>query len=138
VRNGLERADPKHFPRAGAKHRDIGLRSFETCGDRRGVREQHLALLGQLDETRAAESIDEPRSGDSFECEDLAADGRLRVPEGRRGRAERALARNGLERCEMAQLDAVPPRLQTRRSHEQDGWSERSIMLIQTPHAVLG
>ena len=48
------------------------------------------------------------RADELLEPGDLLADGRLRVAEAFRGPAEGALALDGLQRREMAQLDAQP------------------------------
>ena len=58
-----------------------------------------------------AHAHEEPRADQALEREDLPADGRLRVAEAARGGAERALGRDGAERDQMAQLDAVPVRV---------------------------
>ena len=58
---------------------------------------------------------------DPLEQRDLLADRRLRVPEGPRRAAERALARDGVERGEVAHLDAEPT---IKVSHQLQNYSE--------------
>ena len=57
---------------------------------------------------RAARALDEPLADDPLERRDLLADRRLRVAEPFRRAAERALVRERLQRCEVADLDAEP------------------------------
>jgi hypothetical protein len=69
------------------------------------VPQQQLARLSQRDRARPAGALDEPFADRALESLDLLAYRRLRVPKASRGAAEGALARNRLERQEMAQLD---------------------------------
>jgi hypothetical protein len=80
------------------------------------VAEQQEASLRRLDLARAAGTMEEPLSDDPLELSDLLADRRLRVPELARCAAERARARDGFQRREMAQLDAQP----VISSHDRD------------------
>ena len=68
--------------------------------------EQQLAGLGQRHGARAARPLDQLLADGALERGDLLADRRLRVAERLRRAAERAVLGDGLERDEMAQLDA--------------------------------
>ena len=78
----------------------------EPGDDRLGVPEEQLAGLGERDGSRSSRPLDERLADDLLERRDLLADGRLRVPEPLGGPSERALARDRVERSEVAHLDA--------------------------------
>ena len=74
----------------------------------RRVAEQQLPGLGQRDRAGAARALDQLLADDALEGRDLLADRRLRVAQLDRRTAERALALDGVEGRQMAQLDAEP------------------------------
>jgi hypothetical protein len=72
------------------------------------VAQQQPPGFGQLNGPRAAGALDQPRPDEALERRDLLADGRLRVPQRRRGPAERAVLGNRLQRRKVTQLDSQP------------------------------
>ena len=70
--------------------------------------EEQRAGLGERDGPRAAGPLDERLADDPLERRDLLADRRLRVSEPVGGASEGSLARDCVERGEMANLDAEP------------------------------
>ena len=78
------------------------------AGDRVGVGEQLRARLGQLDRARARRAGHERHADDPLERAQLLADGRLRVAEPHGGAAHRSLARDRLERGEVAEIEPGP------------------------------
>ena len=111
-------ADPQRARLAGAERGDVGARRVEPRDDRLRVPEEQLAGLGERDGPRTAGALDERLADDPLERRDLLADGRLRVAEPLRGAAERALARDRVERGEVANLDAEPLIRLSDRCHE--------------------
>ena len=107
-------ADAPEPADAHARQRRLPLRAhlllcrFELAEHRGRVREQDAPLGSELERPRAAHAHEEPRADQALEREDLAADGGLRVAEAAGGGAERALGRDGAERDQVPELDAVP------------------------------
>ena len=102
------RADAQLAGAAVGERGQIGARRLEVPGDRVGVREQLAAGLGQLDRARPGRAGDERHADDPLERLQLLADGRLRVAEPHGGAAHRSLARDRLQRCEVAQVEPGP------------------------------
>ncbi len=73
--------------------------------------EHRLAGRGQRRAPRAARALHERRADDALEREDLVADRGLHVAEPLRRAAERALARDRLERLQVANLETDPARI---------------------------
>jgi hypothetical protein len=82
---------------------------------------QHEVAGGVSETGRGARALDQPRPHDPLEQRDLLADRGLRVAERPRGAAERALAGDGVERGQMADLDPEPT---IRISHQLENYSE--------------
>ncbi len=101
----LEDADAKRSRLALAERVEIGLGGRDPRRDCTGVGEQEGACLGEGDRLGAARPLDQPVADDPLERGDLLADRRLRIPESRRGLAERALARDRFQSQEVPQLD---------------------------------
>ena len=106
---------------AGRPRREVGAGGRELVDDPAAVAQHEVAGRGQRDRARAARALDQPRPDDPLEQRDLLADRRLRVAERPRRAAERALAGDGVERGEMAHLDAEPT---IRVSHQHQNYSE--------------
>ena len=97
--------------RAGRALREgghVGLCRVELGDDRVGVAEQEPPRVGEVDPPRASGALDELLPDHALELGDLLAHGRLRVAELASRAAERAVPRHGVERHEVAQLDAGP------------------------------
>ena len=80
----------------------------EAGDDRLGVAEQELTRLGQRDLAGPSRALDELLADDPLEGRDLLADRRLRVAERDGGTTERRLTGDGLQRDQVAKLDAEP------------------------------
>jgi hypothetical protein len=85
---------------------EVGRGRLDPGEDRVGVREQHLAGVGQLDRTGPAGADDELLSDDALERRDLLADRRLHVTEPGGGAPERALLGHRREGGQVPDLDA--------------------------------
>src|SRR5581483_533962 len=106
--DALVDADAERADLAAGERRHVRSCGVETGDDRVRVPEQKRPGLRQLDAAGAAWAVEEALPDDLLELGDLLADGGLRVAELARRRAERARARDRLERGEVAQLDAEP------------------------------
>ena len=106
--DALVRPDAQRPGLAGAQREHVGPGGGEAVDDRLGVTKEQRSGLGHRDRARPAGALDEPLADDALERRDLLADRRLRVAELRGGAAERAGARDGLERREVPDLDAEP------------------------------
>ena len=106
--DALVDADVERARQAAPERVHVRLRRREPRDDRLRVPEQELAGLGQRDLPRPAGPLDELLADDSLERGDLLADGRLGVAERGGSPAERHLTRDGLQRDQVAKLDARP------------------------------
>ena len=104
----LVRADAQRARLARAQCGDVGASCVEPRDDRLRVAEEHLARVGQRHRAWAAGALDERLADDLLERRDLLAHRGLRVAEPIRRPTERPLARHGVERREVANLDAKP------------------------------
>ena len=100
---------------------EVRPRGRELVDDPPAVAQHDVARGRQRDRARAARALHEPHPDDPLEQRDLLADRRLRVAEGPGRAAERALARDGVERREVTYLDAEPT---IRISHRHQNYSE--------------
>jgi len=107
-RDVLRRTHPQRRRPAAVKGGEVGLRVSHSRDDCVRVREQDDAGGGQRDGSRAARAVDEAPPGDPLERGDLVTDRGLDVSEALGGAAERPLARDGVERGEVPELDAEP------------------------------
>ena len=101
-------ADPQRAGGTLGERGHVGLGGVELRDDRVGVAEEQTARVGEVDAAWAARPLDELLADDALELGDLLADRRLCVAELARSTAERAVPRDGVERHQMAQLDACP------------------------------
>jgi hypothetical protein len=100
---------------------EIRPRGRELVDDPPPMAQHDVAGGRQRDRAGAARALHEPHADDPLEQRHLLADRRLRIAE-RPGRAaERALARDGVERREVTYLDAEPT---IRISHQHQNYSE--------------
>ncbi len=116
--DGLVGADPQRPRLAGAERGHVGARRVEPRDDRLGVAQEQLARVGERDGPRAARTLDQRLADDPLERRDLLAHRRLRVAEPLGRAAERALARDRVERGEMPHLDPEPLIRLCDRCHE--------------------
>jgi hypothetical protein len=72
------------------------------------LRREDAPFRRHLDAARSRKPVEERRADCALERGDLPADRRLGVAERRGGRAERALARDRLQRNEVPKLDPMP------------------------------
>ena len=101
-------ADAQLAGAAVGERGQIGARRFEVPGDRIGVPEQLAACLGELDRAPSRRARHERHADDPLERLQLLADGRLRIAQADGRAADRSLARDRLERGEMAQIETGP------------------------------
>ena len=106
--DALERPDPERTALSVGECGHVCLRGLQARDDRLGVAEQQRSRLRERDRPWAARTLEQPLADDSLQGLDLLADRRLGVAERNGGAAERALAGNGFQGCEMTELDAEP------------------------------
>src|SRR5215213_6307250 len=106
--DALVRADPQWAGRPARERVDVRLRGAEPRLDRGRVGEQGLARDGEAEGLLAVDALDDAHPDDPLQAGDLLADRRLRVAEAAGGAVERALVGDGLQRCEMAELEPQP------------------------------
>jgi hypothetical protein len=104
----LRDADAEHAGGPLGERREVGLRGVDAGDDRLGVAQHELAGGREPDRARSPRALDQPVADDPLERGYLLAHRRGHVAEPRRGASERPLARDGVERDEMAELDSVP------------------------------
>ena len=104
----LERPDAERAAVTLREGGHVGLRGVETRDDRLGVAEQQRPGLRERDRPWTARTLEQPLPDESLQGLDLLADRRLRVAERHGSPAERALAGDGFQGCEMTELDAEP------------------------------
>ena len=120
------RADAQLAGAAVGERGQVGARRLEVARDRVGVREQLGARFGQLDRARAGRAGDQRHADDPLERLQLLADGRLRVAEPHGRAAHRSLARDRLERGQVAQIEAGPFRKSADRSGSYPEFAARA------------
>ena len=108
---------------------EVGARRLEVPGDGVGVAEQLAAGLGQLDRARSGRARHERHADDPLERPQLLADSRLRVAELRGGAAHRTLARDRLERGEVAEFEPGPFRKRADNSRSYPEFADRPAIL---------
>ena len=120
------RADAQLAGAAVGKRGQIGARRLEVARDRVGVREQLGAGFGQLDRARAGRAGDQGHAHDPLERLQLLAHGRLGVAEPHGRAAHRSLARDRLQRRQVAQIEAGPFRKSADRSGSYPEFAARA------------
>jgi hypothetical protein len=104
--DALVGADPQLTRGALGQGVDVGRRRLQPRQDRARMAEQDAAGLGQDDRARAARALEHARADHPLDHHDLLADGRRRVAELVGGAVERPVTGDGVERGEVAQLEA--------------------------------
>ena len=105
-RHALERAHAQRPRRALGERREVGLGGLQLRGEAHGVAQHALAGVGGHDRPPAAGALEQAHAGRPLQRRDLQAHRRLRVAELLRRARERARHRDGLERGQVADLDA--------------------------------
>ncbi len=100
----LEGADPQVSDRALGKGIEVDADGLHPRKHRACMGEQHPACLGQLDGSRAGESIEDASSSDALEVGDLLTHGGLGIPKLLGRGTERPMPGHGIEGDQVSKL----------------------------------